>query len=75
MKTDHTSMKIGKAFINRETTTVDVDKWMDDLLIRIELRTMHPHDLIHQDGTTESENQCVAPAEISLSNLLGEDWA
>ena len=63
------------AFINRETTTVDVDKWMDDLLIRIELRTMHPHDVIHQDGTTESEHQFAAPQEISLSNLLGDDWA
>jgi len=77
MKTDHGNIKTrATAFINRETTTGDVDKWMDDLLIRIELRLMHPHDIIHQDGTaTESEHPRVVPGEIPLSNLLGEDWS
>jgi len=46
---------------------------MEDLLIRIQLRTMHPHDVIHQDGTaTEEELQLIELPEISLSTLLQE---
>ena len=41
--------------LNGETTKRDVDNWMEDLLIRIQLRTMHPHDVIHQDGTATEE--------------------
>lgn len=59
--------------LNGETTKRDVDNWMEDLLIRIQLRTMHPHDVIHQDGTaTEEELPLLELPEISLSALLQE---
>jgi hypothetical protein len=41
--------------INREATRHDVDKWMEDLFARIELRVMHPHSVIQRDGTTNEE--------------------
>ena len=41
--------------INREATRHDVDKWMEDLFARIELRVMHPHSVIQRDGTTNKE--------------------
>lgn len=47
------------ALINREATQRDVDKWMEDLLVRIQLRIMHPHGVIHQDGTTSEEETVV----------------
>lgn len=37
--------------INREATKRDVDKWMEDLLARIQLCVMHPHSVIQRDGT------------------------
>jgi hypothetical protein len=40
--------------INRETTKQEVDKWMEDLFVRIQLRIMHPHSIIRQDGTPEN---------------------
>jgi len=53
------------ALINEEATKRDVDKWMEDLLVRIQLRIMHPHSVIHQDGTaSEEETQVVEPEEI-----------
>jgi len=53
------------ALVNREATKCDVDKWMEDLLVRIQLRIMHPHSVIHQDGTaSEEETQVVEPEEI-----------
>ena len=38
--------------INREATKHDVDKWMEDLFARIQLCVMHPHSVIHREGTT-----------------------
>ena len=59
--------------LNGETTKRDVDNWMEDLLIRIQLRTMHPHDVIHHDGIrTGEEPQLLELPEISLSALLQE---
>jgi len=43
------------ALINRETTGRDVDKWMEDLFARIQLCVLHPHSVIHQDGTAGEE--------------------
>jgi hypothetical protein len=43
--------------INREATKHDVDKWMEDLFTRIELRVMHPHSVIQRDGTTNEEEK------------------
>lgn len=36
--------------INQQATRRDVDQWMEDLLIRIQLRIMHPHNVIDQEG-------------------------
>jgi len=48
------------ALINRETTGRDVDKWMEDLFARIQLCILHPHSVVHQDGTAgEEETQVV----------------
>jgi len=41
--------------INREATKHNVDKWMEDLLARIQLCVMHPHSVIQRDGTTNEE--------------------
>jgi hypothetical protein len=41
--------------INREATSHDVDKWMEDLFARIELCVMHPHSVIQRDGATNEE--------------------
>ena len=50
------------ALINRETTGRDVDKWMEDLFARIQLCVLHPHTVIHREGTTnEEEMPGVAP--------------
>lgn len=56
------------ALINRETTGRDVDKWMEDLFARIQLCILHPHSVIHQDGTaTKEEVQVVEPGEIIVN--------
>ena len=47
------------ALINREATKGNVDKWMEDLFVRIQLCVMHPHRVIHQDGTTSEEESVV----------------
>ena len=47
------------ALINREATKHDVDKWIEDLFIRIQLYIMHPHRVIHQDGTASEEETVV----------------
>jgi hypothetical protein len=52
------------ALINREATGRDVDRWMEDLLARIQLCILHPHSVIHQDGTAKGE-------EIQAVNLGG----
>ncbi len=43
--------------INREATKHDVDKWMEDLFARIQLRVMHLHSVIQRDGTTNEEER------------------
>jgi hypothetical protein len=43
--------------INREATKHDVDKWMEDLLARIQLCVLHPHSVIQRDGTTNEEER------------------
>lgn len=40
--------------MNSQVTKQDVDKWAEDLLDRILLQTMIPHDVINQDGTVAS---------------------
>jgi hypothetical protein len=45
--------------INREATKHDVDKWMEDLFVRIQLCVMHPHSVIQQDGTINEEETTV----------------
>jgi hypothetical protein len=40
--------------MNSQVTKQDVDKWAEDLLDRILLRTMTNHDVINQDGTVAS---------------------
>ena len=47
------------AVINREATKRDVDQWMEDLFVRIQLCIMHPHSVIHQDGTASEEETVV----------------
>jgi hypothetical protein len=44
--------------INREATKHDMDKWMEDLLVRIQLCGMHPHSVIQPDGTTNEGEKC-----------------
>ena len=44
--------------INREATKHDMDKWMEDLLVRIQLCVMHPHSVIQPDGTTNEGEKC-----------------
>jgi hypothetical protein len=44
------------ALINREATRRDLDNWMEDLIVRIQLCIMHPHSVIHQDGTASDED-------------------
>jgi hypothetical protein len=51
------------ARINQEATKRDVDKWMEDLLVRIQLRIMHPHSVIDQDGTAIGEDRMVVELE------------
>jgi hypothetical protein len=59
------------SLINGEATKRDVDNWMEDLFVRIQLRIMHPHNVIHQDGTaSEEETQIVEPREIIVNTLL-----
>ena len=41
--------------INREATKHDLDKWMEDLFVRIQLCVMHPHSVIQRDGTTSEK--------------------
>jgi hypothetical protein len=43
------------ALINRQATKHDVDNWMEDLFVRIQLCVMHPHSVIQQDGTSGEE--------------------
>jgi len=42
-----------KATICQQTTTHDLDAWMDDFMTRLELRVISDHRVIHQDGTVE----------------------
>jgi hypothetical protein len=41
--------------MNGEATKRDLEMWMEDLLVRIQLRIMHPHSVIHQDGSARGE--------------------
>jgi hypothetical protein len=43
------------ALLNSEVTKGEVDKWTEDLLVRIELRIMHPHSVIHQNSAASEE--------------------
>ena len=43
------------ALINREATKDNVDKWAEDLFIRIQLCVMHPHSVVEKDGTAGEE--------------------
>ena len=57
--------------INRQATRRDVDQWMEDLLIRIQLRIMHPHNVIDQEGGRVGEDAGVLqPEEINVNTLL-----
>ena len=63
------------ALINREATGRDVDKWMEDLLARIQLCILHPHSVIHQDGTaSEEEIRIVEPGEIVVNTQLLDEF-
>lgn len=64
--------------INREVTKQDVDKWAEDLFVRIQLRIMHPHSVIQQDGTTSHEETTEAgttevPAGLSAILMAADD--
>jgi len=39
-----------KVHFNQETTNHDLQAWMEDLLSRMELRTMMDHEVIGHDG-------------------------
>jgi hypothetical protein len=54
--------------INRETTKQDVDRWAEDLFVRIQLRIMHPHNVIQQDGTASEEETTVE--ELRATEVL-----
>jgi hypothetical protein len=56
--------------INRETTKHDVDKWMEDLFARIQLRVMHPHSVIQRDGAT-NEKQTIFEELRTTEGPLG----
>ena len=58
------------SLINRESTQRDVDSWMEDLLIRIQLRTMHDHDVIHHDGTTHEEKTPIVDLREMILDTL-----
>jgi PilZ domain len=59
------------ALINQQATKRDVDQWMEDLLIRIQLRIIHPHNVIHQEGGRIGEDtRLLQPAEINMNKLL-----
>lgn len=56
--------------INRESTERDVNNWMEDLLIRIQLRTMHEHDVIHHDGTAHEEKTSIVDLREMILDTL-----
>jgi PilZ domain len=59
------------ALINQEATKRDVDNWMEDLLVRIQLRIMHPHSITDEDGAAIGEQpRVVEPGEIIVNKLL-----
>ena len=59
------------ARINQEATKRDVDKWMEDLLVRIQLRIMHSHSVIDQDGTAIGEDRMVVEFEEIIETAAG----
>jgi hypothetical protein len=57
--------------MNREATKRDMEMWMEDLLVRIQLRVMHPHSVIHQDGTASGEEtKALEPGEIGAGERI-----
>lgn len=49
--------------MNPEATKHELDKWSEDLLIRIQLRFMHPHTVIHQNGSAADEENRALEAD------------
>lgn len=57
--------------LNQQATKRDVDLWMEDLLIRIQLRIMHPHNIIDQEGGRIGEDARVLQlGAINVNKLL-----
>jgi len=44
---------MGRATFNQQMTDHDLQAWMEDFLIRLELQTMIDHEVHNQDGTVE----------------------
>ena len=62
--------------ISQQATRRDVDEWMEDLLIRIQLRIMHPHNIIDQEGgRVGGDAGVLEPGEVNLNTLLLDGFA
>ena len=69
-------MRLQKAvLINQQATKHDVDQWMEDLLIRIQLRITHPHNVIDQEGSPIARDARVLQlGGINVNKLLLDEF-
>ncbi len=42
-----------EAHLNQQSSSKDIEAWMDDLLTRMLLMASMDHEVVHQDGTVE----------------------
>lgn len=46
---------MSKAHLNQQMTEKDLLAWMEDFLVRLELRLLHDYQIVHSDGTVEEK--------------------